>query len=60
VIQKTELFTPGVLVQDVRFLQGRTLYGRTGDLVAWMALAVTLASLLASTRVRDPARADRT
>jgi apolipoprotein N-acyltransferase len=52
VLEKSALFEQGVLVQDVRLLQHRTLYSRTGDLIAWLALAFTLAALLASRRMR--------
>jgi apolipoprotein N-acyltransferase len=46
VIQKTALFEQAVVVQDVRFLHGRTVYNRFGDLVAWLSLAVTAVALL--------------
>jgi apolipoprotein N-acyltransferase len=52
VVQKTGLFTPAMLVADLRFIQERTIYSRIGDLVAWLSLAVTLAALLAAGRVR--------
>ncbi len=48
VLQKTDLFEPAVLVADLRFLQSRTIYTRIGDLAAWLALALTLAGLLAA------------
>jgi apolipoprotein N-acyltransferase len=51
VMQKTALFEPAVVVQDVRFLQRRTVYNRFGDLVAWLSLIFTAAALLA-TRLR--------
>ncbi len=52
VLQKSALFEPAVLVQDLAFVQHRTLYSRTGDLLAWLSLAFTAAALLASLRVR--------
>jgi apolipoprotein N-acyltransferase len=52
VIEKSSLFEQRVLIQDVRFLQTRTIYSRIGDLVAWLSLAFTIAALLASWRVR--------
>lgn len=52
VIAKTALYEPAVVVQDVRFLKGRTIYNRIGDLVAWLSLALTAAALLGSARVR--------
>ncbi len=52
VLQKTTLFTPAMLVADLRFISERTIYSRIGDLVAWLSLAATLAALLAAGRVR--------
>ena len=52
VLQKTTLFTPAMLVADLRFIPERTIYSRIGDLVAWLSLAATLAALLAAGRVR--------
>ena len=55
IIEKTDLFHPAVLVADLRFLQARTIYSRTGDLIAWLSLAVVLAALVAA-RVRTQSR----
>jgi apolipoprotein N-acyltransferase len=44
------LFESAILVQDLRFLKDRTLYTRIGDLVAWLALALTAAALLVVAR----------
>jgi apolipoprotein N-acyltransferase len=52
VLEKSPLFEPAVLVQDLRFLQYRTVYSRTGDLIAWLSLAFVLAMLLASRRAQ--------
>jgi apolipoprotein N-acyltransferase len=52
VIRKTALFEPAVIVEDVRFLKGRTTYNRIGDLVAWLSLAVTGVALLSARRLR--------
>jgi apolipoprotein N-acyltransferase len=52
VLQKTILFTPAMLVADLRFIRERTIYSRVGDLVAWLSLAATVAALLAAGRVR--------
>jgi apolipoprotein N-acyltransferase len=41
-----------LLVENVRFLRGRTIYSRIGDLVAWLSLALTAAVFLATRRVR--------
>jgi len=52
VLQKSALFEPAVLVDEVRFLRTRTIYARIGDLVAWLSLAFTAAALLATWRQR--------
>ena len=52
VLDKSGLFEQKTLVHDVRFLTGRTIYSRIGDLVAWLSLAFVVAVLLASWRVR--------
>ena len=52
VLEKSSLFEQAVLVQDLRFLQHRTVYSRTGDVIAWLSLAFTLAMLLASRQAR--------
>ena len=41
-----------MLVADLRFIRERTVYSRIGDVVAWLSLALTVAALLASARVR--------
>jgi apolipoprotein N-acyltransferase len=51
VLQKSQLFEQKLLVQDLRFLQERTLYSRIGDSVAWLSLALTAAVFLATRRV---------
>jgi apolipoprotein N-acyltransferase len=48
VLQKSALFEQKVLVDDVAFLQVRTVYSRIGDLVAWLSLAFTVAALAAT------------
>jgi apolipoprotein N-acyltransferase len=48
VLQKTTLFTPAVLVADLRFITDRTIYSRIGDAVAWLSLALIVAALLAT------------
>ena len=53
VIEKSQLFTQELLVADLRFIrEQRTIYSRTGDVVAWLSLALTTAALLAASRVR--------
>ena len=48
ILQKTDLFHPAVLVEDLRFLKTRTIYSRTGDLIAWVSLAIVVAALVSS------------
>ena len=48
VLEKSKLFEQAVLVQDVRLIRARTIYTRTGDLIAWLSLAFAVAALLAS------------
>jgi len=52
VLRQSALFEQALLVADLRFIRERTIYSRTGDLVAWLSLAITLAALLATLRVR--------
>ena len=52
VLAKSELFEQTLQVRDLRFLRHRTLYSRIGDAIAWLALALTAAALLATARVR--------
>ncbi len=52
VVEKTPLFEQAIAVQDVRFLHGRTVYSRLGELVAWLSLVATVAALLSSWRLR--------
>jgi len=54
VIATSRLFTPAALVADVRLLDGRTVYGRAGDVVVWISLAATAWILMASWRARRP------
>ena len=50
VLQNSELFEPAVLIADVRFIKERTIYSRTGDLIAWLSLGISAAALFASRR----------
>jgi apolipoprotein N-acyltransferase len=50
VLDRSELFEQKTLIQDLRFLTGRTMYSRIGDLVAWLSLALVIAAGLASRR----------
>ena len=53
VLQKTEIFERAILVGDVRMLEGRTIYGRIGDLFAYICAALTLVALLFAPRPRS-------
>lgn len=46
VLQRTEIFERAILVDDVRMIEGRTIYGRIGDLFAYICAALTLVALL--------------
>ncbi len=52
VLQKTEIFERAILVGDVRMLEGRTIYGRIGDLFAYICAALTLVALLLTGGIR--------
>ena len=52
VMQKSTLFTQGMLVDDLRFIKARTIYSRIGDSIAWLSLAVTAAALLVAARMK--------
>ncbi len=41
VLTTTPLFEPAAVTLDVRLLDARTIYSRTGDVVVWFSLAVT-------------------
>jgi apolipoprotein N-acyltransferase len=43
VLAETGLFEVGVTVREVRFLTGRTVYGRIGDVFAYAGLLLTVA-----------------
>jgi apolipoprotein N-acyltransferase len=51
VLDRSQLFEQKLLIQDLRFLSGRTIYSRIGDLVAWLSLALVAAALLAAGRL---------
>ncbi len=50
VLQRSNMFQSAVMAEDVRFLTGRTIYSRFGDVVGWLSVALTLAALLATRR----------
>ena len=45
VLARSGLFEPAVVVEDVRFLSGLTLYGRWGDAPAYAGAVIALAAL---------------
>ena len=53
----TPLFEPAAVTVDVRLLQSRTIYSRTGDVVVWGAVALTLWITATSFTARRPVRA---
>jgi apolipoprotein N-acyltransferase len=53
VVAKSAIFEQAGLVVDVRFLQGRTIYSRIGDVAAYASLAITALTLLAGGRRRS-------
>jgi apolipoprotein N-acyltransferase len=52
VLEKSQLFEQRTLVADLRFIREQTIYSRTGDVVAWLSLAISAAALLATRRRR--------
>jgi apolipoprotein N-acyltransferase len=53
VVAKSAIFEQTGLVVDVRFLQGRTIYSRIGDVAAYASLAITVLALVAGGRRRS-------
>jgi apolipoprotein N-acyltransferase len=52
VLQQSAIFERAVLVGDVRMLDARTVYGRIGDLFAYICAALTLVALLLNGGIR--------
>ncbi|MEO7190631.1 MAG: apolipoprotein N-acyltransferase [Vicinamibacterales bacterium] len=52
VLAATPLFEPATVTVDVHLLRSHTIYNRTGDVVAWVALAAT--ALVVAVGVRRP------
>ena len=50
VIARSDMFVQALLVEDLKFVETKTIYTRLGDVVAWLSLALTAATLLASFR----------
>jgi apolipoprotein N-acyltransferase len=56
VLDRSRLFETTVLVREVRFLTGRTVYSRTGDWLGLVSLALSAGALAAVWRVRARSR----
>jgi apolipoprotein N-acyltransferase len=52
VLEETRLFEPGVLVREVPFVSGTTIYTRHGDVFARICCALALALVAATFRRR--------
>jgi apolipoprotein N-acyltransferase len=50
VLARTRLFETTTTTVDVRLHEGRTVYGRIGDLAVWLSLAVTAGAVIATRR----------
>jgi apolipoprotein N-acyltransferase len=48
ILAASPLFEQAVLVADLRFIRDRTIYSRTGDLVAWLSLLGSAIAILYS------------
>jgi len=56
VLDRTTLFQTAVFTREVRFLGGRTVYSRLGDVAGYLSLALTVAALAAVWRQRAAVR----
>lgn len=52
VLQQSNMFVSAVMIEDLRFIQTRTLYSRIGDAIGWASAALTVGALLAARRPR--------
>jgi len=50
VLQTSQMFQSAVMAEDVRFLTGRTIYSRIGDVAGWLSVVLTAAALVAARR----------
>jgi apolipoprotein N-acyltransferase len=50
IVRQSGIFEQDALVEQVRFLNGRTIYSRTGDVIAYVAIALVAAGLVAFRR----------
>ena len=53
VIARSALFETAVITEEVRLLTGLTFYGRMGDLLAYLCLALTVTAVFAAWRTRS-------
>ena len=53
VLARSALFEAMAMTEDVRLLKGLTLYGRMGDLLAYLCGVLTLAAVGAAWRMRS-------
>lgn len=51
IVQRTQLFEQAVVVAEARFLTGRTVYGRVGDVLAHACALLVAAGLLLGRRI---------
>ena len=56
VVARSGIFEEVGLVEEVRFLTGRTVYSAIGDVIAYAAMAVVLLALIAARRTWPPSR----
>ena len=52
VLQQSDIFERAILIDDVRMLDVQTVYGRIGDLFAYISAALTLVALLFAGGIR--------
>jgi apolipoprotein N-acyltransferase len=53
IVEQTEIFERAILIGNVRLLEARTIYGRIGDLFAYILAALTIVALLFAPRRRS-------
>ena len=59
VVAASAIFERTIVTGDVKFLNGRTLYGRTGDAFALSCVLLTLLSIAATLRRRQASASSR-
>ena len=50
VMQQSNMFESAVMVDELRFIRDRTIYSYVGDIVGWLAVAVTAVAFIGSRR----------